>query len=269
MSKRYYWLKLHTNFFDRQEIKLLESQENGATYILLYLKLLTKSIESEGALRYNAMIPYDEKMLSVITNTNIDIVRAAMIAFSNLGLLEIMSDKTIYMNEINNLIGTETTEAQRKREYRAKVKNIDNGTMSRQCPREIDIDIDIDKEKDNSLTPKPPLIGGVNENEFSFPTSNALFNTFWNEYPKQVNLLSAFNTFELLNVDKNLLEIMLNSLDEQKTSEQWQRMNGRFIPQAEKWLSEKRWNDKLPNTIKKIEIDPVIDKALDDFYKRI
>ena len=39
MSKKYYWLKLKDDFFERDEIKIIESQKNGKDYINFYLKL--------------------------------------------------------------------------------------------------------------------------------------------------------------------------------------------------------------------------------------
>lgn len=32
-SKKYYWLKLKDDFFERDEIKIIESQKNGKDYI--------------------------------------------------------------------------------------------------------------------------------------------------------------------------------------------------------------------------------------------
>ena len=58
--------------------------ENGKDYILFYLKMLLESTSHEGYLRFNEIIPYDEKMLSVVTNTNIDIVRNAVKIFQSL-----------------------------------------------------------------------------------------------------------------------------------------------------------------------------------------
>jgi predicted phage replisome organizer len=275
MSKKYYWLKLKNSFFDKQEIKLLEAQENGPQYVLFYLKLLLKSVESEGALRLNAEIAYDDKMLAVITNTNIDIVRSALKAFQSLGLAEYKPDKTLYMHETRGMIASETDEAVRKREYRDKQKNKQIGTMSGKCPTEIDIEIekeiDIEKEKDILIPPLPPLKVGVecnNKNNFSFPTDNSFFNTFWNQYPKKAKLKQSYDYFLKLDVSKELLNTILEALSEQSTSEQWNRELGRFIPDAVKWLKNQSWNDNLA-TFKQIEISDEVSQALDAVFQRL
>lgn len=77
-TKKYYWLKLHKNFFKRHEIKIIEGMENGKDYVLFYLKLLSESVSHGGKLRFSDEIPYDAQMLSSITNTDLNVVKTAM-----------------------------------------------------------------------------------------------------------------------------------------------------------------------------------------------
>lgn len=113
-EKKYYWLKLDKNFFKRHDIRIIEAMPNGKDYILFYLKLLVESVSHDGMLRFSDAIPYDENMLSTITNTNIDIVRAAIGVFTNLQMIEIMDDKTIFMVEVENMTGSETKWAEKR-----------------------------------------------------------------------------------------------------------------------------------------------------------
>ena len=102
-AKKYYWLKLKRDFFKRHDIQIIEAMPNGKDYILFYLKMLVESVDHNGNLRFNELIPYDESMLSTITNTNVDIVRSAMRIFTELKMIDIMNDKTIYMAEVNKM----------------------------------------------------------------------------------------------------------------------------------------------------------------------
>ena len=160
-NRKFYWLKLKRDFFKRHDIRIVEEMENGKDYILFYLKLLLESVDHEGHLRFSETIPYNEKMLSVITNTNIDIVRSAMKLFVELNMIEVLDDSTIFMSEVTKLIGCETAEALKKRRQRAnKVANlIEAGTLSGHCPPEIEKEIEkelkIDKEKDVDKSDKP------------------------------------------------------------------------------------------------------------------
>lgn len=179
-NKKYYWLKLHDNFFDDDTIQYIEEQENGKEYVLFYLKLALKSLSREGYLiRYvgERVIPYDVKALAKLTNTPTDTVKAAMITFIDFGLVTQLESGELYLNQINEMIGKETQAAKRKREQRArekqkelgapnsKINNRDNVTKDSDIVRnshsdvqkshtekeiEIDIELEKDREKDQS-----------------------------------------------------------------------------------------------------------------------
>lgn len=123
-KKRYYWLKLKKDFFKRSDIKLIESMTNGKEYILFYLKLLCESVEDDGILRFNETIPYDINMLSVVTDTNVDIVRSAMELFQKLGMVALIDNDTYYIKEVEKLVGHESHQTKRKRENR-EAKELD------------------------------------------------------------------------------------------------------------------------------------------------
>lgn len=148
--KKYYWLKLQKDFFKRHDIRIIESMPNGKDYIIFYLKLLTESISHDGQLRFSEVIPYETSMLAVITNTNVDIVKTAISVFQNLKLMEIWDDQTIYMTETTKMLGTETTWAREKREYRQKIGQAKDNVRTKKdnVRQEIELDKELDKDKD-------------------------------------------------------------------------------------------------------------------------
>ena len=152
-KKRYYWLKLHKDFFKRHEIKIVEDMPNGKEYILFYLKLLVESVTHEGKLRFSDTIPYNVQMLASLTNTNIDIVKSAMQIFVELKMIEVLDDETIYMTEVEQLIGSETGAAARKREQRAI--GTDVGQLGDIVPKRLDIRDKSIENKDNIAKRKP------------------------------------------------------------------------------------------------------------------
>ena len=170
--KKYYWLKLKRDFFKRHDIRIIEEMPNGKDYILFYLKMLIESIDHEGELRFSETIPYNEQMLSVVTNTNVDIVKSAMKIFIDLNMIDILDDSTIYMAEVTKLIGSETAGASRVRKHREKQKTLQCNTDETKCNTEIDIEkeqeqeIYIEKDVDKSGKPKrsqfkPPTLEEV------------------------------------------------------------------------------------------------------------
>lgn len=158
-EKRYYWLKLHKDFFKRHEIRIIEDMPNGKDYILFYLKLLVESVTHEGNLRFSDSIPYNEQMLATITNTNIDIVKAAMQIFIELKMIEVLDDQTVFMTDVENMIGSESASTIRSRKCRERQKSLqgnDSATLLQQnCNienRDKSIDIRDKENRDNNIT---------------------------------------------------------------------------------------------------------------------
>lgn len=146
-EKRYFWLKLNENFFEQEEIKIIEGMENGEKYVNFYLKLLLKSLSADGKLLFRNVIPYTPEMLATITNTNIDTVRIATKLFVSLGLMEKLDDGSLFMSEVENMVGSETGWAKKKRIQRGKKDNVPK--LSEKCPTEIELEIELDKDIDN------------------------------------------------------------------------------------------------------------------------
>lgn len=164
-DKKYYWLKLKKDFFKRHDIKIIESMPNGKDYILFYLKLLVESVDHDGNLRFNDTIPYDENMLAVITNTNIDIVKSAMRIFTELKMIDVMEDNTIFMKEVEKMLGSETYWADQKRKNRQKLieigecpTNVQSISNVSKQEIELDIEIELDKEKDIDIDIEKDII---------------------------------------------------------------------------------------------------------------
>lgn len=159
-DKKYYWLQLKNDWFEREEIKLIEAMDNGKDYIIFYLKVLLKSLENGGNLKFRDVVPYNEKMLSTITNTNVDIVEKAIKVFLGFDLLTIFDDGTLYLKEVKNMVGNETKWAEYKRQQRTssqldivQSKSKASPKKSNKCPSILDIDLDIDI----NLSPKSSL----------------------------------------------------------------------------------------------------------------
>jgi len=147
VTKRYYWLKLHRDFFKRHDTRIIEAMENGEKYLLFYLKLLVESIDHEGDLRFSDTIPYNDSMLATITNTDIDIVRSAVKVFTELNMMQQFDDGTLFMAQVATMIGDETDWARKKRDYRERTKD-EKRTLEDNVRQELEIDLDIELEKD-------------------------------------------------------------------------------------------------------------------------
>jgi predicted phage replisome organizer len=196
-GRKYYWLKLKRDFFKRHDIRRVEEMPNGKDYVLFYLKMLVESIDHNGELRFSETIPYNEQMLSVITNTNIDIVRSAMKLFLDLKLIDLFDDETIYMSEVQKLIGNETAGAQRVREHRERRGETQrllqcNADVTK-CNTEIDTDIEKDKEQDKEKdTAKTRHKYGEYSNVLLSDTDLEKLKAEFTDWAERIERLSAY-----------------------------------------------------------------------------
>ena len=161
-NKKYYYLKLKDNFFDSDQMIVLESMPDGYKYSNILLKLYLRSLKNDGKLMFNDRIPYNSTILSQVTRHSVGDVEKAVNIFTELGLIEILENGAIYMLDIQNFIGESSTEGDRKRAYRRKIDQeksmlLNEGQMSDKSPdvyppeKEIEKELDIDKEIDKEI----------------------------------------------------------------------------------------------------------------------
>lgn len=122
-NKNYYYIRLKDNFFDTDAIQILESMPDGYLYCNILLKMYLKSLKFDGCLMYNERIPYNATVLATLTRHSVGTVEKALEILKQLELIDILDNGAIYMLDIQNYIGKSTTEADRKREYRARIEN--------------------------------------------------------------------------------------------------------------------------------------------------
>jgi predicted phage replisome organizer len=167
-NKKYYYLKLKENFFDSEEMIILQNMPDGYLYSDILMKLYLRSLKNEGKLMFRDLIPYTPTALAQVVRHQVGTVEKALKVFQQLGLIELLDNGAIYMLDIQNFIGQSSTEADRKRDYRKKIDGEIQllGQMSDKCPDKSppEIELDIEKElelkleKDIDIKPKKPVV---------------------------------------------------------------------------------------------------------------
>ena len=150
--KRYYWLKLHKDFFQRKEIKRLRKIAGGDTYTIIYLKMLLRSIMSEGKLYFDGLEDDFAAEVALDLDESEENAQITITYLLNSGLLEMRSDDEYYLPDTKNSTGCETAVAARVRRHREKQKalqcNTDVTEVKHLCNGEIEKEIDKEKELD-------------------------------------------------------------------------------------------------------------------------
>lgn len=146
-NKRYYWIKLKTDFFNLAEIDFLLSQKDGCQYIVLYQMLCLQTANNNGELssRFGEIIiPFNvDKIVRDTKYFTRDTVIVAMELFKKLNLIYTDNGDYFKIAGFENMVGSETGWAKEKREQREKKK-----LLSGHCPENVLTEIDIDKELD-------------------------------------------------------------------------------------------------------------------------
>ena len=89
------------------------------------------------------------------------------------------------------------------------------------------------------------------------------FNDFWKAYPKKVSKTTALRAWNKLKPNDNLVREILSALERQKTSVQWQKDNGQFVPYPATWLNGRRWEDEYESTHTKNSSSPEKEYSFD------
>ena len=158
-----------------------------------------------------------------------------------------------WMDRAGNLIDRRRADAERKRRERAVKKELEaSGGTSDASPQDIRtqsrLHQDQTKQYQNTVDktvetpPEPPQADG----EEAASLQDQRFDQFWQAYPKKVGKADARKAWKRAKVTSEIFERILTAIEAAKASEQWQRENGRYIPNPATWINQGRWDDEIP-----------------------
>lgn len=144
-EKRYYWFKMPSDFFDRDDVKWVLSKRDGSDYIIIYLNLCLKSLCNGGLLFSKVgemVIPYDSDSIfrELGGRYKESTILAAISCLTQAGLIHLCTESNcLAISNIESFIGSETEVARRVRKCREK--------KALQC------NSDVTKIEENIVTP--------------------------------------------------------------------------------------------------------------------
>lgn len=75
--------------------------------------------------------------------------------------------------------------------------------------------------------------------------NKSLFDKFWNAYPKKKSKGVVEKWFTKNKPSEELVNEMIDKINLLKTTEQWKKNNGQYIPYPSTWLNAKGWEDEI------------------------
>lgn len=275
-NKKYYYIRLKENFFDSDEIKLLESIPNdGYKFSNILLKMYLKSLKYNGRLMFNERIPFNAEMLATVTGHSIGDVERAIEMFKKFGLIEVLETGEIYMLDIQSFIGKTSTEADRIKAYRRNIESKKQKCVQMYDKRTPEIEIELDKELDiktereqetdnkqsSVVTPaKTQLLNSLQDNGiFISPNSVAFDNliAFHEQDGMEIEVLlkaievasaAGKNSVSYINgiLNNKLSKNILTLEQYEKDEKNWQdnqsnrQAESDLTPEQAKWLSDRQ-----------------------------
>lgn len=120
-EKRYYWFKFQEDFFDDKRIKRLRQIPGGDTYLVIYLRLMNRTLNTKGYLYFDNVFDNFYEEIAMDIGEQPESVRMTINILLKLGLIEQSPDgNVLHLTELENNIGSESASAKRVRDYRAR-----------------------------------------------------------------------------------------------------------------------------------------------------
>ena len=122
-NQKYFYMRLKENFFESAEMIAIESQPEGYKMLNLLMKMYCRSLKRGGQLSVADGIPYSPEMLATAARIDVKTVKKALVLFQKFGLIDILDNGMIFMLDIQNYIGSSSSEADRQRDYQRRISD--------------------------------------------------------------------------------------------------------------------------------------------------
>ncbi|MDO4306017.1 MAG: phage replisome organizer N-terminal domain-containing protein [Eubacteriales bacterium] len=136
-EKRYYWLKLTEQFFKDKPMKKLRKIAGGDTYTIIYLKMLLRAITQGNRLYFEGVEENFIDELALDLDEEPDNVSVTISYLKSKGLLKVVGTDEMELLQCEEMIGTETDAARRKRLQRERERQRElQGVAQQAIPEE-------------------------------------------------------------------------------------------------------------------------------------
>ena len=152
MAKRYYWLKLPSDFFKQKTIKKLRRIAGGDTYTIIYLEMLLLAMQQDNKLYFEGVEDDFAEELALELDEDVENVKVVLIFLQKHGLIEVIEEDEYLLTQCGTMVGSEGASAARMRKLREnKTSLCDTGVtdalQSGDGEIEKEKDIEIDKRE--------------------------------------------------------------------------------------------------------------------------
>lgn len=149
-NKRYYWIQLAQDFFKSKEMKLLRKIAGGDTHTIIYLKMMLISLEDGGHIYYDGLADNLAEEIALVIDENVEDIKITLIFLESKGLLTKKNDRVYFLEQVPEMVGSETASARRVRKSRENKRVLHCNNDVTKCIGDIDTDTEIEKDVDEN-----------------------------------------------------------------------------------------------------------------------
>lgn len=146
VNKRYYWIQLAQDFFKSKEMKLLRKIAGGDTHTIIYLKMMLMSLEDGGRIFFDGVADNLAEEIALVIDEAVEDIKITLIFLESKGLLTRNSDREYFLEQVPEMVGSETAGARRVRKHREQQKALQCNNGETKCNGDIEIDTEKDKD---------------------------------------------------------------------------------------------------------------------------
>lgn len=130
-------------------------------------------------------------------------------------------------------------------EKQTKAKKANGFSKKQTKAKKPDTDTDTVTVTDNDTVTDTDIPPYIPQGGDAVDVQERRFAEFWKQYPKKVGKKAAQTAWKRLKPDAALFDRIIQAVCSAKTSEQWTREGGRYIPNPATWINQGRWDDEL------------------------
>ena len=151
VNRRYYWLQLKEDFFKSKEMKLMRKLPGGEELTIIYLKIMLASLPDEGKIYFEGLAEDLAEELALLIDEDTEAVRMTLMFLSKKNLLTTNDNYQFTLEQVPEMIGSETASTRRSRKYREGQKALQCNTDATKRNGDIEIDLDQEQEQKNAV----------------------------------------------------------------------------------------------------------------------
>lgn len=242
-AKRYFWLKLKTDFFDQKEIKLLRKIAGGDTFTIIYLKMLLASLKDDGKLYFEAIGDNFAEEIALLLDEDTENVAITLNFLESKNLIEVIERDEYLLSKVPEMVGSESYSAERVRRHREKKILQSNGNAL---------------QSNNHVTKRREEIEKSKSRVDNKPSKNALldrFNSIWSEYPNKKGKENAFKAYQKAINNGVTDDVILDGIRRYKQEIETKKTDKQYIAHGSTWFSQRRWEDDYETAVQRVWLE--------------